>query len=344
MAGTDEQGTTQQTLLERIEAFDRFRGDDGSRPVSRQLTSDLDIEPILPEGWRTEPRPRRRRRRRDRRPARPWVRKARWSVITTAVLVGAVAAAVLVGVPRYTESVAEERADEYRVALTELEEAIPEMEGVLDELAVIGAESGDVTDRLGPYGRFRAAAVALSNAARDGLPELPPLFPDNAISELGPVRDRVALVAGRSDLLSGRLAKLVAYRTSIGDAFVLPDLPTTVAPDAVNDVSLALAEMLADSLEVVSDLPTDPFLDEHRAAVQETLDWLRTWEVDYLEELRMGNRSGALALVNQARSRLGRLRADLEPPLADFADWARSELAGLRRDVAAALVLVPHAG
>ncbi len=344
VAGTSETGTKERSLLERIEQFDRFRSN-GAPASSRSLTADLDVEPILPDGWRSETRRRpRRRRRRDRTPTRPWVRKARWWVVVALLAGGALAAAVLVGVPRYAEGVAEERAADYRAALTELDQAIPEMTAVLDDLGTVDDDAGELTERLGPYGRFRAATVALSGAARDDLPEVPPLFPDNAIEELVPVRDRVALVAGRGDLLAGRLAKLVAYRTSLDDAFVLPDLPLTVASAEVNDVSLALAEMLADSLEVVSGLPTDPFLDEHRADVQETLDWFRTWEVDYLEELRMGNRSAASALVNQARARLSRMQADLATPLLDFTDWARDELAGLDRDVAAALVLVPQPG
>ncbi len=338
----DPAGDQQLSLLERIEQFDRFRADAAAPNSSRSLTSDLDVEPILPEGWRTEPRRRRRPRRRERKPRRPWVRKARWSVLAALAVGGAAAAAVLVGVPRFAESVAEERAADYFEALTEMEEAIPGMADVLGDLGDPELSDEQLGERLGPYGRFRAATVGLSAVARDDLPEVPPLFPDNAIDELAPIRDRIALVAGRGDLLSGRLAKLVGYRSSLEDAFVLPELPLAVAPAEVNDVSLALAEMLADSLEAVSALPTDPFLDEHRAAAQETLEWFRNWEIDYLEELRKGNPSAASALVNQARSRLNRLRTDLGPAVAEFADWARTELAGLERDVAAALVVVPH--
>ncbi len=343
VAGTDDTGDDQQlSLLERIERFDRFRADGAAANSSRSLTADLDVEPILPEGWRTEPRPRRRRRRKERRPGRPWVRQARWSVLAALAVGGAVTAAVLVAVPRYAESVAEDRAIEYREALTELEAAIPGMADVLDDLGDADLTSEELGERLGPYGRFRAAAVGLSGAAREGLPEVPPLFPDNAIDELAPVRDRLALVAGRGDVLSSRLAKLVGYRSSLDGAFVLPELPLTAPSDEINEISLSLAEMLADSLEAISALPTDPFLDEHRAAVQETLDWFRTWEIEYLEELRKGDPSAASALVNQARSRHSRLRTDLGPPLADFAAWAGGELAGLERDVAAALVVVPQ--
>ncbi len=342
MTDTDDPGAGQAlSLLERMEQLDRFRADSATPNSSRSLRADLDVEPILPESWRTESRPQRRRRRR--RPRRAWARKARWGVLAALAAGGAVTASVLIGVPRYAESVADERAAEYRVALNELGSAIPGMALALDDLGDAELTGEQLAERLGPYGRFRAATVGLSGTARESLPEVPPLFPDNAIDELTPVRERLALVAGRSDVLSGRLTKLVGYRSSFEDAFVLPDLPLTAASSDVNDVSLALAEMLADSFEAISDLPTDPFLDEHRAAVQETLDWFRTWEIDYLEELRMGNRSAASALVNQARSRLDRLQTDLGPPVAEFADWARTELAGLERDVAAALILVPHA-
>ncbi len=342
-AETETQPQEALTLLARLERFERFRS--GEAPaISSPLTTDPDahVDTILPDGWRDELAPPRKRRRR-RRTARPWVRRARWYVVLLALAGGAAAAAVLILVPGYAESVADDRAADYRAALVELDESLADVPAVLEALGDIDVAGEELATEVRPFGRFRAATVAMSATARERLPELPPLFPDDAVADLAPLRERLALVAGRGDVLAGRIENVVDYRSEVEKAFVLPQLPLAVESSEINDVSLALAQMLADSLEAVSSLPSEPFLDQHRESVQESLEWFRSWEIDYLEALRSGSPTAASALANQARSRLGRLRIGLEGPLLEFSAWARTELVGLDGDVGAALVVVPSA-
>ncbi len=337
------------SLLDRLRLFEEARGNGVVPPprASQPLTTDPDVEvtPILPPSWRSEQAVRRRRRRRRRgRSERTWWRRARWSVLFFAIMAGAVAAAILVWVPRYAEDVAADVVADYAVALAEVDAALPGVPPVLADLAAVNLSGEDLANRIAPFGRFRAAATTLSGVARESLPELPPLFPDDAVAELAPLRERMSLIAGRADVLAGRIAKIATYRAAMAQAFVLPPLPTAVDGNEVNDLSLSLAQMIADSLDAATRLPSDPLLDAHRADVQSTLEWLRTWEIDYLEALRADDPATAQALINQARARISRLRGDLTEPLTEFQAWAADELDGLARDLDAGQLLVARAG
>ncbi len=340
--GDDEAAS--QSLLDRMSALDRWREDavpalsPNSHPAT--LDPDVDIDPILPDGWREEQR-RRRRKRRKRREPRPWMRRARWSLLGLLLLAGVTAAAVLILVPRYAESIADGVVADYREALDTVATRIPPTQTALEQLTSPDLDRIQLDQTVPAFTRFRASALALSDTVRKPLPDTPPLLPRDVIDDLAPVRARISLVAGRADVVSGRLGRLVTYRTLLSEAFVLPaDLPLAAEAAEINELSLTLAAMLADSLDATSRLPTDPFLDSHRAEVAETLDWYRTWEVEYLQALRRDSPAVASAMINQARSRAGRLRIGLEPALVSFRDWGQAELAGLGSDLAATRVLV----
>ncbi len=337
------------TLLDRIEELPQWRPDavPEAERAGRSMPLDpaVEVEPILPDGWRDQPRRRRRtRRKQKRRGPRPWVRRARWSLVSALLLGGVVAAALLIWVPQYVESLAEGVVDDYREGLDLLQERIPPMEASLPELARADLTGPDLEEIQPVFARLRTAALSLSDTVRDPLPETPPLLPRDIIDELAPVRARIALVAGRADVVTGRIGRVVRYRTLLQEAFALPaELPTVAEPLEVNDLSLTLAAMLADSLDVVSRLPSEPFLDAHRAEVQETLEWFRTWEIDYLQALRREGSGAAATLVSSARSRVGRVQLRLGAPLAEFEAWAEAELASLAADLATARILVVRA-
>lgn len=326
------------SLLERLEGFDRWHGA-ATRPRPAPMVDgeeDADVPTILPESWRSQRR--RRRRRGPKRRRIPW--RVRISVVLVAVLIGVIAAAVIIYVPRFAEDRAADVSQDYRTELLAVQAAIP---GAVEAAAAIADPAIDgieLSIRIVPFSRFQTASLSLGETVRKTLPELPPLFPDSPIQELAPTRERLSLVAGRADVITSRLSKFVSYRIEFEKMFVLPDLPSSAEAGEANVLSLALAEMLVDSLDALTALPSDPFLDEHRDQATATFEFFQEWEIDYLDALRRGATAQATALRADATGANRLLRLGLESPLMQLQQWADAELAGLDRDVTGALILV----
>ncbi len=328
---------TGPSLLQKMERFDRWHGA-ATRPrtVSTDLEGDdpEELPAILPDGWTTS----KRRRRKPKRRRIPW--RVRISVVLTVGVIGAGVAAALIFVPKFAEWRADEVVTDYRDALLALESELDTIDDSVVAITDPSLDGLELTTRIAPFGRFQAASLTLSDTVRDPLPDLPPLVPDEPIQQLAPTRQRLSLVAGRSDAISARLNKVIDYRIEYERLFVLPPLPIRVEASDANVLSLSLAGMLADSLDAITNLPADPFLDTHREAITATFEFFQQWEIDYLDALRRGSTARASAMSNQAENAILSLDAGLDAPLLQLRVWARDELDGLGRDVSAALILV----
>ncbi len=327
------------SLLQKMEQFDRWHGAATRARTSSAAADDVeDAAPpaILPDGWRSE---RSKRPRRGPRPRRiPW--RIRISIVLVALVVAAGVAGALIYIPKFAEDTAADLLDDYRTELALLQATIP---GATESSAAIadpGIDAIELSIRIVPFGRFRAASLSLSETVRKALPDLPPLFPDQPVQDLSPTRERLSLVAGRADVIASRLNKFVTYRIEFERMFLLPRLPNRVEASEANELSLALAEMLADSLDALTRLPTDPFLDGHRGQVTATFEFFQQWEIDYLDALRRGAPAQAAALASEAVGAVRVLESGLDAPLQALQSWAEEELAGLDRDITGGLILV----
>ena len=333
-------GDAGQSLLARMEHFDRWHGAATRPPPAPAIDGDdeeVDPPTILPDGWRSQQR-RRRRRTGPKRRRVPW--RVRISVVLAAVAIGAAIAAAMIYVPRFAENTADDLLEDYRTELSALEATIP---GAADSAGAIADPTIDgieLSIRIVPFSRFQAASLSLGDIMREALPDLPPLFPDEPIQDLAPTRERLSLVAGRADVIASRLNRFITYRIEFERMFVLPDLPIRAEAGEANVLSLALAEMLVDTLDALTRLPADPFLDEHRDQATATFEFFQQWEIDYLDALRRDANAQASALVSEADGAIRLLRSGLDAPLASLQGWADTELAGLERDVTGALILV----
>ena len=324
------------TLLERIDRFERRRtGADGGEPGPTGLLVPGARTPtasatVLPTEWTGEPPPRSRR--------RVWA--FRWTVVLLLIGVGVAAA---IGYQWYlgaAESEADEVRSAYATALAELGAATGMGEAAMLELTQPAVDAVALDAQVGPFSAFTSAVTEFSRLVRADLPATPPLAPRDALEELEPLRSELRLVASRADGLAARIDKLLTYRRVLEEAFVLPRLPSEASGDQIDELSPALAQVISDSVGALNRLPTDPFLDAHRLQAEETLEFMRNWETDYLAALRTGNQSRAEVLGIGMNREVSEMRAAIADPLADFRAWALAEFAGLRSDVAAKEILV----
>ncbi len=328
-------GSAGPSLLQRIDEFERRRRGNGAGASDELIVPQAppahDAGTVLPEGW-TEPylhRPS---------AVRKWA--FRWTVLALLVAVG-VTVALAIG---WYLSIAEEEALDvragYRQALVKVEQALPGGEAAMVAITQPETTAEQLVLDLAPFTAFQGAVTTLSSRVRADLPDTPPFAPRDALEELEPLRSDLALAAGRADALSARLGKLVTYRLVFAEMFALPELPLRATANELDLLSPALAQATADSVQGLSRLPADDFLDEHRTTVQETIDFLRDWQPGYISALQAGDRQQAELLMLRLNGQLRDVRTGIEGPLDAFRTWAESEFAGLRRDVGNALILV----
>lgn len=336
---TSTKDTSGQSVLQRIDEFERRRagtdpveGDgDGQRLIVPEAPVSGTNRTVLPDGWSEAHMPRTSS-------VRKWA--FRWSVLALLVACGV---AIALGLGWYM-AVAEDEAakvtDGYRAALVRVEGAIPGGETAMVAITSQETTAEQLVLDLAPFTTFQGAVASLSGNVRAELPTTPPFAPRDALEEIEPLRADLALVGGRGDGLAGRLSKLITYRLVFEEMFKLPELPTQATSAELDALSPTLAGAIADSVRGLTELPSDEFLDDHRASAQELLDFIRDWQPGYVTALQVGDEQQADLLAQRIAGRIRQVREGVEEPLGVFRAWAETEFAGLRRDVSAGLVLV----
>ena len=163
-----------------------------------------------------------------------------------------------------------------------------------------------------------AKANALDSAGRAPLPSTLPFTSSTPIDELVPIQQRLEPMATTALTIQQRIANLIKYRTLMRDFLTLPDLPTTASDSQQADLRVALASAQAESASILSELPADVSLSEHRALARDTNEMFATWQTNYLEALRTNDANAAQTLIDDLHSSLDELDAALVTPLAQI--------------------------
>ena len=264
----------------------------------------------------------------------------RWMVVLVLIALGVGVAALIRWIPTIAEDEAEKVVAEYELSLSDLSVTLPDVDAIVPGLTDLASDPGS-TEALVATTRFQVAVSSLGQTVRAPLPSTPPLVPRDALDELLPLKRDISLVAGRGELIAARLNRLVAYRSLADTAFILPDLPNRGNLEETNDLAVAVASMLADSLETLSRLPQDALLDPHREEAQELFEFLKEWENRYLGALRTDDDVAASARTREARTRVQNWRDNLAGPLDELEVWFGTELNGLRADIRDSRLLLP---
>ena len=182
-------------------------------------------------------------------------------------------------------------------------------------LADVGA-AGATLSNLG------SSATGLDTLATEPLPGTLPLIPRGSLDALAPARMRMEAVAADSRALAERMTRIAEYQAGTARLFVTPNLPAVAAPSYVNDLSLVLAGVRAETAVVLAGLPDDADLATHKAMARSLQERSASWQTEYLEALRLGDRSTAAGLVNE----LVDLRSELQDEFRNAQVAIRTEI------------------
>lgn len=249
-------------------------------------------------------------------------RSFRWATALTVLLLVAAVAAGIILLPRVGEQKADQVAADYREALVDLRNLLPATQEALADLTDASSTPDEIAGVVPATAELSAKSHDVETLGTEPLPQTFPLVPRDPLEELEPTRDAMVIHGAEGDVIALRLGHGFAYRTTIPALLATPDLPTEADTAVINELSVALAESLAETSQLVSELPDDPAFTEIKSQADAAAIRFAAWQPEYLEALRSGDVDDATVLV-----------IELDETQTALADANTAALAVLRTDL-----------
>lgn len=248
------------------------------------------------------------------------------------ILVGALGAGIYL-LPRASTQEAAQVASQHRNAMVEMRNELPSTQQALADLTDPAASPeaiSAVPEAIAALSSVSGRAIAVATTP---MPATLPLVPRDGFDSLEPTREAMTILGATGRDLAGRIGIGFTYRTSIEALFAIDGLPVDASDDAITDLSLALAEDLADTGRLIADLPQDALFVVVADAATVASQRYPTWQLEYLDALRQGDRERAGALAAELAAARRTIDSRLHTALGDM----RTELDGVIVVVAAEL-------
>ena len=243
------------------------------------------------------------------------------AALTMILLVAAVVAGIIL-LPRVGEQEADQLAADYRQALVDLRNLLPATQEALADLTDASSTPDEIAGVVPATAELNAKSHDVEPWGTEPLPQTLPLVPRDSHEELEPTREAMVSHGAEGDVIALRLGHGFAYRTTIPVLLATPDLPTEADTAVINELSVALAESLAETSQLVSELPEDPAFTEVKSLADAAAIRFAAWQSEYLEALRSGDVDAATELV-----------VELDETRTALADANAAALALLRTDL-----------
>jgi hypothetical protein len=224
-------------------------------------------------------------------------RSFRWAAALTVLLLVAAFVAGIILLPRAGEQKADQLAADYRQALVDLRNLLPATQEALADLTDASSTPDEIAGVVPATAELSAKSHDVAMLGTEPLPQTLPLVPRGPLEELEPTRDAMVIHGAEGDVIALRLGHGFAYRTTIPALLATPDLPTEADTAMINELSVALAESLAETSQLVSELPEDPAFTEVKSQADAATIRFAAWQPEYLEALRSGDVDDATVLV-----------------------------------------------
>ena len=264
----------------------------------------------------------------------------RWVVAGIVIAVIAAVGFAAYYFPRAVQEDADALAATYRTSLTTLRNELPTTQVALQVLTDPATSPEDVSNTVPAIGDLNTDATIIIRQATAPLPSTPPLVPRTPLEDLEPTRSTMLILGADGEGISGRLATTFAYRSTVPALFDTPELPTQAESSTVDKLSVALAESLAETARLISDLPPDPTFSGTRELATEASARYATWQLEYLDALREGDTARATSLIaeldgvrdgieNSLSVALATVRAEVDPKIVNLATETEAAVAAL---------------
>lgn len=250
------------------------------------------------------------------------------------VLAGVVAILLVAWVIREIGEQPNRAAVAREVAYAEAAQLIGDSIGPVERsVALVGEpdlSASDFSQLTGDLDALDGAARSAAALATEPLPRTPIVGSSLPIDELILPKRLLEQAAMQALTIEQRIGDAVSYRLTFSRAFDLPPLPDEAGLVDIGTIGGDLSVAIAQTEQILGQLPDDGFFAAHRQAAYDVLDQLEQSQPVYFAALRAGDtvqaRSIRDAMVRSAAS----LHASLADPLAEAETWAGEQLAQLR--------------
>lgn len=260
----------------------------------------------------------------------------RWSVIG-----GLAIAVVLVftagsAVGRRPIEEARARAVAYTQSAQRLAAALGPVDQAGDLITTIDGTDFDIGPIVASLDALDGVARDVAELTAEELPSPALLGSSTEIDRLEQPQHLLQQAASAASTIERRLGDALTYRIEFDQAFVLPELPVTAAPEQVGDIGASLSVAIASTEAVLAGLPADPFFLSHHEDAEALLADITERHVDYLDALRQGDPATAGVVRREMVVAIAALREGLDEPMMAMSTWADGQLESLRQLIARA--------
>jgi hypothetical protein len=223
----------------------------------------------------------------------------RWTVVgLTLIVILAIVAGVL-WLPRAAENQATDLATSYSTALTDYRNVLPDTQAAVLVLADPESTESEITGVIPATADLQGHANGVSTMAAEPLPFTLPFVSRSSFEALEPTRSSMVVLGRSGEDVAARIGRGYVYRTTVPELFSMPDLPVEADTGTINQLSVDLASVLADTSSLASELPEDPLFVPVKAAATEAAERFAEWQLEYLEALRSDDPEAATALLSE---------------------------------------------
>lgn len=223
----------------------------------------------------------------------------RWTVVgLTFIVILAIVAGVL-WLPRAAENQATDLATSYSAALTDYRNVLPETQAAVLVLADPESTESEITGVIPATANLQGHANGVSTMAAEPLPSTLPFVSRSSFEALEPTRSSMVVLGRSGEDVAARIGRGYVYRTTVPELFSMPDLPVEADTGTINQLSVDLASVLADTSSLASELPEDPLFVPVKTAATEAAERFAEWQLEYLEALRSDDPEAATALLSE---------------------------------------------
>lgn len=261
-------------------------------------------------------------------------RTFRWSFVSGAIAVTLVVALLGTAALRWPDSKAEQLRETMTADVATLDEASTNLSATIDRATDAETPTSQLADLAVPLlALSEAASQAYQTATADFTPSIP-VISSEPLEALEPPRAKLQLAADKTLVIHERIGNLLDYRVLIERALVLPtSLPVEATESQISDLGVSLSDTLAQTTEVMLQLPADQILDNHRRELEAAFVQVEIDVADYLAALRSQNAFAASRTSGAMRNSAASMSDAFELTLDDFDSWLTEALQDLRAQI-----------
>lgn len=271
-------------------------------------------------------------------------RSYRWSWISAALALTVTVALLAVAAYRLPINQASALRDNLTNSYLSLDAAADRIPGVADLILNPDTTSSQFAEAAVPLlALSEAANSAYASTTADTIGDLP-FVSKEPLEALEPAESSLQRAADEALAIHERIGDILDYRILLERALVLPSLLPVQASDAqISDIGVGLSDTLAETTEVLLQLPRDEILAAHRLQLEKGFAEMSIHVADYLAALRSENSFAASRIAAEMRS-TAEITKSIDTTLTSFETWLLDATDRLEQQLGAAALTLQSTG